>query len=67
MMAGNGEQPNEGFFRPLIVKTKKGTMFNPVSPAPCFLNGWPGLQVIEYIYRILSEKLPEAFPAISGG
>ena len=67
MMAGNGEQPNEGFFRPLIVKTKKGTMFNPVSPAPCFLNGWPGLQVIEVIYRILSEKLPEAFPASSGG
>ena len=67
MMAGNGEQPNEGFFRPLIVKTKEGTMFNPVSPAPCFLNGWPGLQVIEVIYRILSEKLPEAFPASSGG
>ena len=67
MMAGNGEQPNEGFFRPLIVKTKKGTMFNPISPAPCFLNGWPGLQVIEVIYRILSEKLPEAFPASSGG
>ena len=67
MMAGNGEQPNEGFFRPLIVKTKKGTMFNPVSPAPCFLNGWPGVQVIEVIYRILSEKLPEAFPASSGG
>ena len=67
MMAGNGEQPNEGFFRPLIVKTKKGTMFNPVSPAPCFLNGWPGLQVIEVIYRILSDKLPEAFPASSGG
>ena len=67
MMAGSGEQPNEGFFRPLIIKTKKGTMFNPVSPAPCFLNGWPGLQVIEVIYRILSEKLPEAFPASSGG
>ena len=67
MMAGNGEQPNEGFFRPLIIKTKKGTMFNPISPAPCFLNGWPGLQVIEVIYRILSEKLPEAFPASSGG
>ena len=67
MMAGNGAQPIVGFFRPLIVKTKKGTMFNPVSPAPCFLNGWPGLQVIEVIYRILSEKLPEAFPASSGG
>lgn len=67
MMAGNGEQPNEGFFRPLTVKTKKGSMFNPVSPAPCFLNGWPGLQVIELIYKLLSNKLPEAFPASSGG
>ena len=67
MMAGNGEQPNEGFFRPLVIKTRKGSMFDPVSPAPCFLNGWPGLQVIEVIYKILSEKLPEAFPASSGG
>ena len=67
MMAGNGEQPNEGFFRPLIIKTRKGSMFDPVSPAPCFLNGWPGLQVIEIIYKILSESLPEAFPASSGG
>tara|TARA_Y100000590_G_scaffold465574_1_gene638270 strand:- start:259 stop:1968 length:1710 start_codon:yes stop_codon:yes gene_type:complete len=67
MMAGNGEQPNEGFFRPLIIKTRKGSMFDPISPAPCFLNGWPGLQVIEIIYKILSEKLPEAFPASSGG
>ena len=67
MMAGNGEQPNEGFFRPLVIKTRKGSMFDPVSPAPCFLNGWPGLQVIELIYKILSEKLPEAFPASSGG
>ena len=67
MMAGNGEQPNEGFFRPLIIKTRKGSMFDPISPAPCFLNGWPGLQVIEIIYKILSESLPEAFPASSGG
>jgi N-methylhydantoinase B len=67
MMAGNGEQPNEGFFRPLIIKTRIGSMFDPISPAPCFLNGWSGLQVIEIIYKILSEKLPEAFPASSGG
>ena len=67
MMAGNGEHPKEGFFRPLIIKTRKGSMFDPISPAPCFLNGWPGLQVIEIIYKILSEKLPEAFPASSGG
>jgi len=67
MMAGNGQQPNEGFFKPLIIKTKQGTMFDPVSPAPCFLNGWAGLQVIEIIYKILSEKIPHAFPASSGG
>ena len=67
MMAGNGEQPNEGFFRPLVIKTKQGTMFDPVSPAPCFLNGWAGLQVIEIIYKILSEKIPNVFPASSGG
>ena len=67
MMAGNGEQPNEGFFRPLVIKTKQGTMFDPVSPAPCFLNGWAGLQVIEIIYKVLSEKIPNVFPASSGG
>ncbi len=67
MLAGSNEAPNEGFFRPLIIKTRKGSMFDPLSPAPCFLNGWPGLQVIEIIYKILSEKLPEAFPASSGG
>ena len=67
MMAGNGEQPNEGFFRPLVIKTKQGTMFDPVSPAPCFLNGWAGLQIIEIIYKILSEKIPNVFPASSGG
>ena len=42
-------------------------MFDPVSPAPCFLNGWAGLQVIEIIYKILSEKIPNVFPASSGG
>ena len=67
MMAGNGEQPNEGFFMPLKIITKKGTMFDPISPAPCFLNGWAGLQVIEIIYKILSEKIPNVFPASSGG
>ena len=67
MMAGNGEQPNEGFFKPLKIITKKGTMFDPISPAPCFLNGWAGLQVIEIIYKILSEKIPNVFPASSGG
>ena len=30
MLAGSNEAPNEGFFRPIEVITKKGTMFHPL-------------------------------------
>lgn len=42
-------------------------MFHPVSPAPCFIYGWPALQAIEIIYRALAEAMPGAVPASSGG
>lgn len=67
MLAGYGEPPHEGHFRPIKVVTKEGTMFHPVSPAPCFIYGWPALQAIEIIYRALAEAVPEAVPASSGG
>ena len=41
MLAGGGEAPNEGHFRPIEVVTRPGTMFHPLPPAPCFLYGWP--------------------------
>ncbi len=67
MLAGGGEAPNEGHFRAIEVVTKPNTLFHPLSPAPCFLYGWPGDQAIEVIYRALSEAMPEAVPACSGG
>tara|TARA_B100001971_G_scaffold181629_1_gene178420 strand:- start:249 stop:1967 length:1719 start_codon:yes stop_codon:yes gene_type:complete len=67
MLAGSNEAPNEGFFRPIEVITKIGTLFHPLSPAPCFLYGWPALQAIEVFYRALGTKFPEKVPASSGG
>ena len=67
MLAGSNEAPNEGFFRPIEVITKSGTLFHPLSPAPCFLYGWPALQAIEVFYKALGTKFPEKVPASSGG
>ncbi|MCT2085157.1 hydantoinase B/oxoprolinase family protein [Microbacterium enclense] len=67
MLAGNGEPPNEGHFRPLEVLTRPGTLFHPIAPAPCFLYGWPADQSIEVIFGALASALPEAVPAHSGG
>ena len=67
MLAGSNEAPNEGFFRPIEVITKPGTLFHPVSPAPVFLYGWPALQAMEVFYRALGSKFPEKVPASSGG
>ena len=67
MLAGGGESPNEGHFRPIEVVTRPGTMFHPLPPAPCFLYGWAGDQAIEVIYHAVAEAMPEAVPACSGG
>jgi len=67
MLAGYGEAPNEGHFRPLKVKTRPGSMFDPLPPAPSFIYGWPALQAIEVIYNAVSHAMPKAVPACSGG
>ena len=67
MLAGGGESPNEGHFRPLEVVARPGSMFNPLPPSPCFLYGWPALQAMEVIFDAVSKALPEAVPACSGG
>ena len=67
MLAGYGEAPNEGHFRPISVRTKPGTLFHPLPPAPCFLYGWPALQAIEVIYQAIAKVAPEKAPASSGG
>lgn len=67
MLAGGGEAPNEGHFRPIEVVTRPGSMFHPLAPAPCFLYGWPAMQSIEVIYNAVSKAMPQAVPACSGG
>jgi N-methylhydantoinase B len=67
MLAGGGESPNEGHFRPLEVVTRPGSMFHPLPPSPCFLYGWPAIQAMEVVYHALSQAIPEAVPACSGG
>jgi len=67
MLAGGGESPNEGHFRPIEVVTRPGTMFHPLPPSPCFLYGWPALQAIEVVYHAIAKALPAAVPACSGG
>lgn len=67
MLAGGGESPTEGHFRPIKVLTKKGTLFHPGPPSPCFLYGWPAMQSIEVIYRAIGKAFPELVPADSSG
>jgi N-methylhydantoinase B len=67
MLAGGGESPNEGHFRPIEVIARPGSMFHPEAPSPCFLYGWPAMQAMEVIYDAVSKAMPTAVPACSGG
>ena len=64
-IAGGGDNVNEGYFRPVEVVTRPGTMFDPVWPAPSFLYFIPAMQAMEVILRAMSEVMPEAVPAAS--
>jgi N-methylhydantoinase B len=67
MLAGGGEAPNDGHFRPIEVATRPGSMFHPLAPSPCFLYGWPFLQSTEAMYHALAQATPSVAPAWSGG
>ena len=67
MLAGGGEAPNDGHFRPIEVVTRPGSMFHPLTPSPCFLYGWPFLQSTEAMYHALAQATPSVAPAWSGG
>jgi N-methylhydantoinase B len=67
MLAGAGEPPNEGHFRPLEVVTRPGSLFHALPPAPCYLYGWASDQSMEAIYRAIGQAVPDAVPACSGG
>ena len=67
MLAGGGDAPNDGHFRPIEIVTRPGSMFHPLPPSPCFLYGWPFLQSTEAMYHALAQATPEVAPAWSGG
>jgi N-methylhydantoinase B len=67
MLAGTRESPNEGFFRPIEVVTRPGTLFHPTHPAPCFMYGYGAFRAYEAIHHALSQAIPEAVPAGSAG
>ena len=67
MLAGGGEAPNEGHFRPLEVVTTPGSMFHCLSPSPCFLYGWPAMQATEAVLNAVAQAMPDRVVACSGG
>jgi N-methylhydantoinase B len=67
MLAGGGEAPNEGHFRPLEVVARPGSMFHCLSPSPCFLYGWPAMQATEAVMNAVSKAMPDRVVACSGG
>jgi N-methylhydantoinase B len=67
MLAGGGEAPNEGHFRPIEVIARPGSMFHALSPSPCFLYGWPAMQATEAVLNAVADAMPEAVCACSGG
>lgn len=66
-IAGGAELINEGHLRPIAIRTRPGTVYHPLPPAPIFMYGWPGLQACDVILRALGDALPEVVPAGSGG
>lgn len=65
--AGEHEFVTEGHLRPISVRTKPGTMFHPLPPAPIFLYGWPARHACDAIHRALAATMPQSVPAGNGG
>jgi N-methylhydantoinase B len=53
---------NEGYFRPLKLKTRPGSMFDAQRPAPCALASYPLYILIEGINEAIAQAVPERMP-----
>lgn len=53
---------NEGYFRPLELRTRPGSMFDPQRPAPCALASYPMYILIEAINEAIAQTNPERMP-----
>ena len=66
MLAGN-EAPNEGFFRPLKVISRPGSLFHPLQPQPTFMYGWSFTNLVEALFQAFARALPGQVPSGSAG
>jgi N-methylhydantoinase B len=53
---------NEGYFRPLTLKTRPGSMFDAQRPSPCALASYPMYILIEGINEALAQAVPDQIP-----
>jgi N-methylhydantoinase B len=67
IFAGGNQAANEGHFRPLEVRTRPGTLFHPVPPAPIYLYGFTVMQAVDAIHKALGQAVPHGVPAGTGG
>jgi N-methylhydantoinase B len=63
LAAQDGARANEGYFRPLNLKTRPGSMFDAQRPAPCALASYPLYILIEGINEAVAQAMPEEMPA----
>jgi N-methylhydantoinase B len=64
MLAGSAhETPNEGHFRPMEVVTRRGSMFHPVEPQPCYLYAWPVISSMEGIFEAFAKATDGRIPS----
>lgn len=65
-LVGGADSANEGYMRPIILRTEPGTMLHPLAPAPVALY-YGALDPPEALYRALAEAVPDAIPGSVGG
>ena len=65
--AGGGASVNDGYFRPIEVKTRPASIFEPLPPAPIFLSGYAGVHASDLVHRALSDALPDLIVAGNAG
>jgi N-methylhydantoinase B len=65
-IAGIGDGANEGHFRPIEIRTRPGSIFHALPPAPVFMFAWPLISAIDHIHRALAGVVPDSIPAQTG-
>ena len=58
---------NAGYFRPIRVLARRGTVVNPVLPAACGARGITGFRVMEAVLGAMAQAVPDRVPADGEG